>query len=44
MQALKGNATSGLGVEKKDVEESVYDLIINQTKAREIVKRHKLKI
>lgn len=30
----QGNATSGLGVEK-DVEESVYDLIINEAKARE---------
>ena len=34
----QGNATSGLGVEK-DVEESVYDLIINEAKAREIVKK-----
>ena len=38
----QGNATSGLGVEK-DVEESVYDLIINEAKAREIVKKTQIK-
>ena len=32
----------GLGVEK-DVEESVYDLIINEAKAREIVKKTQIK-
>ena len=38
----QGNATSGLGVDK-DVEESVYDLIINDAKAREIVKNTQIK-
>ena len=38
----QGNATSGLGVDK-DVEESVYDLIINDAKAREIVKKTQIK-
>lgn len=33
----QGNSTSGLGVDKKDLENSVYDVLINETEAKDAV-------
>lgn len=33
----QGNSTSGLGVDKKDLENSIYDVLINETDAEETV-------
>ena len=33
----QGNATSGLGVNKKDVEKSTYDMVVAGVKAEEIL-------
>ena len=33
----QGNATSGLGVNKKDVEKSTYDMIVAGVKAEDII-------
>ena len=39
----QGNASSGLGVDK-EVEESVYDILVNDTEVQEVVKKQILKI
>lgn len=33
----QGNATSGLGVDKKDIEESVYDVLINDVDLKDVI-------
>ncbi len=33
----QGNATSGIGIDKKDIENSVYDCIINEVSAKEAI-------
>lgn len=38
----QGNASSGLGVEK-EVEESVYDILVNDTEVQEVVKKTNIK-
>lgn len=35
----QANATSGLGIDKKTVETSVYDVIINDTKPEEVIRK-----
>lgn len=35
----QGNATSGLGLNKRELEKSSYDVIINGTPAREVIKK-----
>ena len=38
----QGNASSGLGVDK-DVEESIYDILVNDTEVQEVVKKTNIK-
>jgi chromosome partitioning protein len=33
----QGNATSGLGIDKKDIEESVYDVLINDVDLKDVI-------
>ncbi|MCH3921788.1 ParA family protein [Limosilactobacillus sp.] len=33
----QGNATSGLGIEKRDIEKSVYDVLINEVPLKEVI-------
>ncbi|MBB1085615.1 ParA family protein [Limosilactobacillus fastidiosus] len=33
----QGNATSGLGVDKKDIDESVYDVLINDVELKDVI-------
>lgn len=35
----QGNATSGLGIDKKDIEESVYDVLINDVDLKDEIGR-----
>ena len=33
----QGNATSGLGIDKKDIDESVYDVLINDVDLKKVI-------
>lgn len=33
----QGNATSGLGIEKRDIDESVYDVLINDVELKDVI-------
>ncbi len=39
----QGNATSGMGVEKRQLELSAYDILINDKKAKEVIKHSQFK-
>jgi len=39
----QGNATSGMGVEKRQLQSSAYDILINDSKAKDVIKTSKFK-
>lgn len=40
----QGNATSGVGIEKADVDLCVYDLLVEDADVKKSLKQHRLKI
>ena len=39
----QGNATSGIGIDKSDVDQCVYDVLVEDIEAQSLLKKQKLK-
>ena len=39
----QGNASSGLGIEKHEIKKCIYDVLVNQTPAEEVIKKTDIK-